>query len=221
MHRRRYLQAVGGASAIGLAGCMGVLGSDGSDEAPDGESYEFEGEGKGETETFTLEEGLVALDFHNFGSGNVIVHIREAGSTIGGHLINERGAFDGTAAMNIDTAGEYYVNIRNADQWRATVRQPRFSESEFESIPFEASETDFALFGPFEFERDTEVSIEAQTDRTVGVDALTLDGNVATRIVSANPDESGYSETAPIGLSGQGLLYVDTMESWTLSVENP
>lgn len=96
----------------------------------------------------------------------------------------------------------------------------RFSEAEYESVPFEVSGTDYAVLGPFEFERDTEVGIELDSEELVIVTLLSVDGVDAGRVLSANEAE-GYQGSGTVGQAGSGLLLVETTGTWTLTVGSP
>lgn len=217
MDRRQFLHAAGVTSTFGLAGCVGVLGSDdGPEPEPDGERYEFADDEDAVTDSFTLEEGLVAVDFHNFGVRHVSVHLRPVDESVGELLVNEIGAFDGTAATHAD-GGEYELVV-DGDQWEATVRQPRFSEAEYESVPYEVTGRDYAVLGPFDFDRDAEVAIELDSEELVIVNLLSVDGVDAGRVFSASDDE-GYQGSGTVGQAGGGLLFVETTGTWTLTVD--
>lgn len=225
MERRRFVRLASALPALGVAGCLGdARGDDPSGEdtetpapEPDGPSYEFDGSGEFESDPFSLEPGLLAVDYHNESTRHHI-ELFEAGDDYGLNVVNEShaGGFDGTGVMQV-AGGEYAIYVEGLN-WQTTVRQPRYSEAEYESLPFETSGTDHALLGPFEFEDSTAITIAGEHDVGVTVDLLSLSGGELAMPIHFFNDEGEYEETGTIEHVGPALVHVKTLDSWTVSV---
>ena len=113
--------------------------------------------------------------------------------------------------------GEYRIYAEGLD-WKITVRQPRFSEVEYESLPFETSGTDSALIGPFEFDDPTEVTISGKGTTGVTVDLLAFSGSELTMPIHFFNDDGEYEQTGTVEHTGPALLHVQTKDPWTISV---
>lgn len=249
MDRRTFVRTVCGSSLLGVAGCLSDNSSDNpvggngttddpndnssptdtpEDESPeeptpaaDGPSYDFEGNGDFESDQFSLEEGLLTIDFRNWGTRHDI-NTFKMGDDYSRSILNEtyENGFDGTVARYV-AAGEYQLIISDASQWNATVRQPRFSEVEYESLPYEGEGVDYALVGPFEFSRGTEVTLSGENNVGTGsMDFHTLQGNRAAILANGGGyDDPQYEISATVKQSGPGFIYVDTMGTWTLTID--
>lgn len=227
MERRRFVRLASALPAIGVAGCLSAArGGDPSGEdadtpapEPDGPSYEFDGSGEFESDPFSLDPGLLAVDYRNEGNRHH-VELFEAEDEFGSDVVNKFhvGGFDGTGVKQV-AGGEYRLYVEGLN-WQTTVRQPRYSEAEYESLPFETSGTDQALLGPFEFEDSTEITIAGKHDGSGGVtvDILSLSGSELAMPIHFYNDEGEYEETGTIEHEGPALVHAKTLDSWTLSV---
>jgi hypothetical protein len=183
--------------------------------APDGESYDYSGSGQTATDRFTAEGGLLTLDLSHQGQQNFIVYLVDAETGEEQLLVNTIGDFDGTVATNVGS-GEYLLDIQADGSWEAGIEQPRYSVAEVSSLPADASEEDYAVLGPFQFEGVTRFTIDAETDGNVIAYLMDHRGNEVQLLVNEIGPHEG---STTIRQEGIGLIYVETKESWTVTLE--
>jgi hypothetical protein len=130
-------------------------------------------------------------------------------------LVNTIGDFDGTVATNVES-GEYLLDIQADGSWEAGIEQPRYSVAEVSSLPADASEEDYAVLGPFQFEGVTRFTIDAETDGNVIAYLMDHRGNEVQLLVNEIGPHEG---STTIRQQGVGLIYVETEDSWIVTLE--
>ncbi|MEF8826194.1 MAG: hypothetical protein V5A27_07635 [Halapricum sp.] len=184
--------------------------------APDGASYDYSGTGQTATDSFVLDAGLVAIDLSHDGERNFIVELVNTETGDETLLVNTIGGFDGTTAL-YTPSGEYVLNIEADGDWSGTVRQPRYSQAEVVALPDEASRSDYALLGPYQFSGTTRFTIDAETESNVIAYLQTHRGENAELLVN----EIGPHEGSTVFVAdGVGLIYVETEGEWTVTIES-
>lgn len=183
--------------------------------APDGESYDYSGSGQTATDRFYAEGGLLTVGLSHQGESNFIVYLVDAETGEEKLLVNTIGDFDGTIATNVPE-GEYLLDIQADGGWDAGIEQPRYSQVEVGSLPADASETDYAVLGPYQFEGVTKFTIDAETDSNVIVYLMDHRGNKVELLVNEIGPHEG---STTIRQEGVGHIFVETEGSWTVTLE--
>lgn len=106
----------------------------------------------------------MTIDFEHSGESNF--QLQAVGT--GGEeefLLNNLGDYDGTIALYLPE-DEWRLNVTAAGDWSAAVKQPRFNESDLESLPVEGSGEHTMWYGPYEFDGSQQVTFEIKCRTT-------------------------------------------------------
>lgn len=209
-----------GSTGDGSDGSDSTSGSDESTTddspppAPDGESYQFDGSGNDVSDQFTTAGGLVTINFEHTGESNF--QVQAVGS--GGEeefLVNDIGNYDGTVALYLPE-DDWRLDITADGDWSAKVEQPRFNESDLESLPAEGNGEHAMWFGPYEFDGSQEVTFEITNDAQAAVWVRDTNG----QNVDLLHNEIGpYEGSALVTDTGRGLIVVETNAAeWRIEI---
>lgn len=183
--------------------------------APDGESYSFDGSGAEATESFSTEGGLVVFNLAYDGDSNFAVWVLDENGEREKLLVNAIGEWDGKVAMNLP-AGSYVLNVEADGNWQAGVEQPRYSAAEVGSLPQEAQGDDSTYIGPFNVDGLTRVTFTAGDDEHYAVWLKNHEGqNVELLFNKVGPFEGSTA----FGGEGVAIIQVETNGEWKIVIE--
>lgn len=96
-----------------------------------GESYSFDGSGAEVTDEFSLEPGILTVDFSHTGESNFIVDMiaLEGEQWDDELLVNVIGDTEGSSVMSI-TGGQYQIDVNADGDWSLDLDQPEVTADE-------------------------------------------------------------------------------------------
>lgn len=87
------------------------------------EPIKLAGIGQKATNKFTLHKGLAVFKMTHDGARNISMELMDSKGGLVSLLVNEIGAFDGSKAVQIETDGEYLIDVSADGNWTISIQQ--------------------------------------------------------------------------------------------------
>lgn len=175
----------------------------------------FSGTGKGSTSEVALKTGLLTIHLTQSTDGKFIVNLINKSSGERTTLVDVIGEFDGTVATRV-TEGTYSLAVQTEGDWKMTLQQPTYSQSDVEMLPVYTTGPDYAVLGPYQSDQPLRLTINATTDENVYVALLNRDGKHVSTLV----DKKGpYHDSIEFSQKDAWLLEVRVEDGWALTVK--
>lgn len=247
VQRRQLLAATGAVLTVPmLAGCSGADDDEGDepeeadpeeDESEDGEngeedteddqagnviveggeSHSFEGSGAEVTDEFSLDPGILTVDFAHDGEQNFIVDMLalEGEQWDDELLVNVIGDAEGSSVMSVN-GGQYQIDVDADGGWSIDLDQPEATADDLQELPVEESGSGSTWLGPFTAEGVNEIHGSHNGERNFIVSGHDADGGWELMI-----NEIGEYEGTGTFRADGGAFWVDIEADgdWTLEIE--
>ena len=135
-----------------------------------GETHSFSGSGDGVTEEFSLDRGLIIVEYEFNGDINQVEIVPEDADGFGAgsdRIVANWSSQQGSTGKLV-TGGTYRIDVNVEDEWSLDISQPEIRESGVASLPFEKTGTGTELIGPY----DADASIVSANYRGSGLFTL-------------------------------------------------
>ncbi len=186
-------------------------------ERVDGEGYtEFHGTGTASTDTVSIDEGLARISVENVDPGEEtgVFNLRlvDFEGEVVENVVTSRGNWSGAAMVHL-RSGSYAFEVESIGNW--TVRMESSLDESGGRPDIEHRGSHSEVFGPFDYERTVEVTLEVRDDEHAVVDLYGPEGRFDSMLNLVGPAEDSmvYSD------SRLHYVHVDTdSEDWSIEV---
>ncbi len=182
-----------------------------------GESHSFDGSGAEVTDEFSLEPGILTVDFSHTGERNFIVNMvaLEGEQWDDELLVNVIGDTEGSSVMSIN-GGQYQIDVDADGDWSLDLDQPEVTADDQQELPVEESGSGSTWLGPFTADGVNEIHGTHDGERNFIVTGHDADGGWELMI-----NEIGEYEGSGTFRAGGGAFWIDVEAdgNWTLEIE--
>lgn len=180
------------------------------------DDIKISGSGDSATNFVDLEKGLSLFQMSHNGSANFIVQLinKETGGTIE-LLVNEIGKYEGTTYANIESKGQYLLEVQADGTWSGTIQQPR--QEAKQGVPYEETGNGDTVF-PIKL-NDGLLVLEMTHDGLANfvVSIINSDGSFSDLVAN---EIGSYDGSKSVSVYGGGTYYVAIQAdgAWTIKM---
>lgn len=180
---------------------------------------EFSGSGTKVIQDAELGEGLVVADVtHESESeiSNIVVTAINADGGEERQIFQDRDGKSGEGA-NVIEGGKYHIEVDGDGEWLITLKQPRVSKAEAETLPIEISGERSSVVGPYLFDGVHVATITHSGDLDVIVTVWPMKGPWSDYQIPILEGGKGTYE-GTLSFDGIGWVHVEATGEWTLEI---
>ena len=197
----------------------------------DGQTIAIRGAGDVQTDTFTLDEGIAALDIRHDGDGEFSVELVNSRGRTERRLANTSGRYSGIVGIGVNedsasglSPGAYSLSVAASGAWQVEISQPDWKSGNRAPVSLRGLRDDVA--GPIELQAGlVDFTLVHSGTGNFVVDLMKPDGNLVDNLANESGSFRGTRRlgvragSAPGAEPGVHGLFVTADGDWTISIQ--